>query len=44
MEVLPECIKELSKVLNMPELKITKLSDTQWLAHTRCVKVSYSAL
>ena len=34
-----ECLKEVQRVLDMPELKVIKPSDTQWLAHERCVKV-----
>ena len=34
-----ECLKEVQRVLDMPELKIIKPSDTRWLAHERCVKV-----
>ena len=36
-----------SKVLDLPELKITKPSDTRWLAHERCVRAvkrSYGAI
>ena len=32
-----ENLKEVQKVLDLPELKITKPSDTGWLAHERCV-------
>ena len=32
-----ENLKEVQKVLDLPELKITKPSDTRWLAHERCV-------
>lgn len=42
-----ESLKEVQHVLNMPELKIIKPSDTRWLAHERCVKAvkaSYSAI
>lgn len=42
-----ECLKEVQRVLNMPELKIIKPSDTRWLAHERCVKAvkeNYSAI
>ena len=42
-----ECLKEVQRVLNMPELKVVKPSDTRWLAHERCVKAvktSYSAI
>jgi len=36
-----ECFKEIQRVLKieMPEFKIVKPSDTQWLAHEHCVKV-----
>ena len=46
----PKCaqsLKEVQKVLDIPELKIVKPSDTHWLAHKRCVravKASYSAI
>ena len=33
-----ESLKEIQKVLDLPELKIVKPSDTCWLAHERCVK------
>ena len=33
-----ESLKEIQKVLDLPELKIVKLSDTRWLAHEHCVK------
>ena len=33
-----ECLKAVQRVLNMPELKVIKPSDTCWLAHERCVK------
>ena len=42
-----QSLKEVQNVLNMPELKIIKPSDTRWLAHERCVKAvkaSYSAI
>ena len=42
-----EVLKEVYTVLNLPELKIIKPSDTRWLAHKRCVKAvksSYSAI
>ena len=32
-----ENLKEVQKVLDLPELKITKPSNTRWLAHERCV-------
>ena len=42
-----QSLKEVQKVLDLPELKIVKPSDTRWLAHERCVKAvkaSYSAI
>ena len=30
-------LKEIQKVLNLPELKIVKPSDTRWLSHEKCV-------
>ena len=33
-----ESLKEIQGVLDLPELKIFKPSDTRWLAHERCVK------
>ena len=42
-----ESLKEVQDVLDMPELKIRKPSDTRWLAHEKCLKVvkaSYSAI
>ena len=33
-----ENLKEVQRVLNLPELKIVTSSDTRWLAHERCVK------
>ena len=42
-----ECLKEVKRVLDLPELKIIRPSDTRWLAHERCVKAvkaSYSAI
>ena len=42
-----ECLKEVQRVLDLPELKTIKPSDTRWLAHKRCVKAvkgSYSAI
>ena len=42
-----ESLKEILHVLNLPEVKVIKPSDTRWLAHERCVKavkVSYTAL
>ena len=32
-----ECLKVVQQVLDLPELKIVKLSDTHWLAHECCV-------
>ena len=34
-----ECLREIQQVLNIPQFKIVKPSDTQWLAHECCVKV-----
>ena len=42
-----ESLKEIQKVLNFPELKIVKPSDTPWLIHEHCVKAvkaSYSSI
>ena len=42
-----ESLKAVQSVLNLPELKIAKQSDTCWLAHERCVKavkVRYAAI
>ena len=42
-----QSLKEVQRVLDFPELKIVKPSDTRWLAHERCVravKASYSAI
>ena len=42
-----EHLKEVQKELDLPELKITKPSDTRWLAHERCVsavKKCYGAI
>ena len=44
---LAESLKEIQKVLDLPELNIVKPSDTRWLAHERCVKAvkaSYSSI
>ena len=41
-----ESLKEIQKVLDLPELKVEKPSDTHWLAHECCVKAvkaSYSS-
>ena len=40
-------LKEVQSVLDLPELKIVKPSDTRWLAHEKCVKVvkaNYAAI
>ena len=37
----PKCtqsLKKVQKVLDFPELKIVKPSNTRWLAHERCVR------
>ena len=42
-----EHLKSVQQVLDLPELKVTKPSDTHWLAHERCVKAvkeSYVAI
>ena len=42
-----ESLKKIRKVLDLPELKIVKPSDTRWLAYERCVKAvkaSYSSI
>ncbi|XP_065892412.1 zinc finger MYM-type protein 1-like [Dysidea avara] len=42
-----ESLKAIQNVLELPELKVIKPSDTRWLAHERCVKAvkaSYTAL
>ena len=42
-----ECLKDVQQVLNLPELKVVKPSDTRWLAHERCVKTvkaNYAAI
>ena len=42
-----ECLKEVKRVLDLPELKIIRPSETCWLAHERCVKAveaSYSTI
>ena len=33
-----QSLKEIQNVLDLPELKVAKPSDTRWLAHERCVK------
>ena len=42
-----ESLKDIQHVLDLPEMKIIKPSDTRWLAHERCiksVKASYATL
>ena len=42
-----ESLKAVQSVLDLPELKIAKPSDTRWLAHERCVtavKANYAAI
>ena len=42
-----ESLKEIQKVLDLPDLKIVKPPDTRWLAHEHCaktVKASYSSI
>ena len=42
-----QSLKEIQKVLDFPELKIVRPSDTHWLAHECClkaVKASYSSI
>ena len=39
-----ELLKEIHKVLDLPKLKIVKLSDTRWLSYERCVKVGHSSI
>ena len=42
-----ERLKAVQRVLDLPELKVIKPSDTRWLAHERCVKAvkeSYIAI
>ena len=33
-----ESLKHFQAVLNLPELKVTKPSDTRWLSHERCLR------
>ena len=33
-----EALKNIQSILNLPELKIVKPSNTRWLSHERCVK------
>ena len=42
-----ESLRNVQCVLDLPELKVIKPSDTRWLAHKRCVKgvkASYAAI
>lgn len=42
-----ETLKEIQRVLDQPEFKVIKPSDTRWLAHERCVKAvkeNYSSI
>ena len=42
-----ESLKAIQHVLNLPEMKVIKPSDTRWLVHERCIKAvkeSYTAL
>ena len=42
-----ESLKEIQKVLELPELKVIKPSDTRWLSYQMCVKAvkaNYNAL
>ena len=42
-----ESLKEIQEVLDLPELKIVKQSDSRWLTHECCVKevkASYSSI
>ena len=42
-----QSLKDVQSVLDLPELKVIKPSDTRWLAHERCVKgvkASYAAI
>ena len=33
-----EALKDVQNILNLPELKVVKPSDTRWLSHERCVR------
>ena len=33
-----QSLKEIQKILDLPEFKIVKRSDTRWLVHQHCVK------
>ena len=35
---ISENLKEVQRILNLPESKTAKPADTRWLAHERCVK------
>ena len=37
------CLKEVQSVLELPEMKVIKPSDTRWLAHERCVKAVHAS-
>ena len=42
-----QSLKEIQKLLDLPELKIVKPSDTRWLTHEHCVKAvkaNYSSI
>jgi len=39
-----EALKEVQSVLNMPELKVLKPSDTRWLSHERCLRAIHKEL
>ena len=42
-----QSLKEIQDILDLPELKVLKPSDSRWLAHEQCVrsvKASYTAL
>ena len=44
---IAESLKEIQKVLDLPEVKIVKPLDTRWLVHEHCVKAikaSYSSI
>ena len=36
-----ELLKEVQAVLNLPELKIVKPSETRWLSHERCARAKF---
>ena len=37
-----EALKEVLSVLNMPELKVLKPSDTRWLSHEHCLRAVFA--